>query len=38
MFAILHRFQYGIFALLGIGAVVLGVMWWRKRRAARSQA
>jgi membrane protein DedA with SNARE-associated domain len=38
MFGILHRFQYGIFALLGIGAVVLGVMWWRKRRAARGQA
>lgn len=33
MFKILHRFQYGIFALLGLGAVVLGVVWWRKRKA-----
>jgi len=33
MFKILHRFQYGIFALLGVGAVVLGVIWWRKRKA-----
>lgn len=32
MFKILHRFQYGIFALLGVGAVVLGVLWWRKRQ------
>jgi membrane protein DedA with SNARE-associated domain len=33
MFKILHRFQYGIFALLGVGVVVLGVVWWRKRKA-----
>lgn len=33
MFKILHRFQYGIFALLGLGAVALGVIWWRKRKA-----
>ena len=38
MFRILHRFQYGIFALLGIGAVVLGIMWWRKRRAPDDDA
>lgn len=34
MFSILHRFQYGIFALLGIGAVAVGVIWWRKKRQA----
>lgn len=33
MFTVLHRFQYGIFALLGLGALVLGVLWWRKRRS-----
>jgi membrane protein DedA with SNARE-associated domain len=33
MFTILHRFQYGIFALLGLGALALGVVWWRKRKA-----
>lgn len=33
MFKILHRFQYGIFALLGVGVLVLGVVWWRKRKA-----
>lgn len=33
MFKILHRFQYGIFALLAVGGVVLGVVWWRKRKA-----
>jgi membrane protein DedA with SNARE-associated domain len=33
MFKILHRFQYGIFGLLGIGALILGVIWWRKRKA-----
>ncbi len=38
MFKILHRFQYGIFALLGIGVVVIGVIWWRRRRAAAAQA
>jgi len=36
MFKILHRFQYGIFALLGVGAVALGVLWWRKRKAKSS--
>lgn len=32
MFKILHRFQYGIFALLAVGGAVLGVVWWRKRK------
>ena len=32
MFKILHRFQYGIFVLLGFGALALAVVWWRKRR------
>jgi membrane protein DedA with SNARE-associated domain len=36
MFKILHRFQYGIFGLLGIGALILGVIWWRKRKAKAS--
>jgi membrane protein DedA with SNARE-associated domain len=35
MFSILHRFQYGIFTLLGIGAIFLGYRWWRKRQAAK---
>ena len=33
MFGILHRFQYGIFALLGVGGIALGIIWWRKWRA-----
>jgi len=33
MFSILHRFQYGLFALLGLGALALFIVWWRKRRA-----
>ena len=33
MFKVLHRFQYGIFAILGVGAVVLGVVWRRRRKA-----
>jgi membrane protein DedA with SNARE-associated domain len=32
MFSMLHSFQYGLFALLGIGATVLGVLWYRKRQ------
>jgi len=32
MFTILHRFQYGIFALLGLGGGWLGWRWWRKRQ------
>lgn len=31
MFQMLHRFQYGVFALLGLGALALGVLWWRRR-------
>mgnify|MGYP000207947141 CR=1 FL=1 len=38
MFKILHRFQYGIFALLGVGVLVLGVVWWRKRKAKASDS
>ena len=30
-----HQFQYGLFALIGIGAVVLGYFWWRKRQRLR---
>lgn len=37
MFTILHRFQYGIFALLAIGGGWLGWRWWRKRQAACKQ-
>ena len=33
MFKVLHRFQYGIFALLAVGGVALGVVWWRRRKA-----
>jgi membrane protein DedA with SNARE-associated domain len=36
MFTILHRFQYGIFALLGIGLVAGGVFWWRRRHVRRA--
>lgn len=38
MFTILHRFQYGIFALLAVGGAVLGVVWWRKRKAKASDS
>ena len=37
MFSVLHRFQVGIFVLLGIGAVVVGVIWWRRRQASQQQ-
>lgn len=37
MFTILHRFQYGIFALLGVGAAAVGVVWWRKRKAKSAE-
>ncbi|KPN70841.1 DedA family protein [Neisseria sp. 83E34] len=30
-----HQFQYGLFILIGIGAVVLGYFWWRKRQRIR---
>jgi membrane protein DedA with SNARE-associated domain len=32
MFSVLHRFQYGLLALLGLGAMALGVVWYRKRQ------
>ncbi len=32
MFSVLHRFQHGIFALLGILAVWLIARWWKRRR------
>lgn len=38
MFSILHRFQYGIFTLLGVGAAILGYRWWRKRQAAKGDS
>jgi membrane protein DedA with SNARE-associated domain len=37
MFTILHRFQYGIFALLALGGGWLGWRWWRKRQATPSE-
>lgn len=36
MFGILHRFQYGIFAILGTGALYLGWRWW-KHKANKNQ-
>lgn len=30
-----HQFQYGLFVLIGIGAVVLGYFWWKKRQRIR---
>lgn len=36
MFQVLHQFQHGIFALLGILAIWLGVYWWKRRRASRN--
>lgn len=30
-----HQFQYGLFVLIGIGAVVLGYFWWKKRQRLR---
>lgn len=26
-----HQFQYGLFIIIGIGAAVLGWLWWKKR-------
>lgn len=31
---LVHRGQAGIFAALGVLALALGVLWWRRRRAA----
>lgn len=36
MFEVLRQFQHGIFALLGILAIWLGVYWWKRRRASRN--
>lgn len=36
MFQVLHQFQHGIFALLGILAIWLGAYWWKRRRASRN--
>ncbi len=30
-----HQFQSGLFVVIGIGAVVLGWIWWRKRQRIR---
>ena len=30
-----HQFQYGLFTLIGLGALVLGYFWWRKRQRIR---
>jgi len=35
MFSVLRQFQVGIFVLLGIGALVGGVIWWRRRKASQ---
>jgi membrane protein DedA with SNARE-associated domain len=32
MFGMLHNFQFGLFGLLGLGALALGVVWWRRRQ------
>ncbi|MDP3701704.1 MAG: DedA family protein [Hylemonella sp.] len=32
MFSVLHKFQHGIFALLGILAVWMLARWWKRRR------
>jgi LPXTG-motif cell wall-anchored protein len=37
MFSVLRQFQVGIFVLLGIGAVVGGIVWWRRRKASQPQ-
>jgi len=37
MFTILHRFQYGIFALLGLGGGWLGWRWWCKRQITSAE-
>ncbi|MFM8637720.1 MAG: DedA family protein, partial [Betaproteobacteria bacterium] len=37
MFSVLRQFQVGIFVLLGIGALVGGVIWWRRRKASQLQ-
>ncbi|NJM44456.1 MAG: DedA family protein, partial [Brachymonas sp.] len=36
LFATLHKFQYGLFFLLGVGAIALFVWWRKKKRAERS--
>ncbi len=33
-----HQLQHGLFALIGIGAVILGWFWWRKRTRSRFSA
>lgn len=38
MFGMLRNFQFGIFGLLGLGAVALGAVWWRRRQRARCAA
>jgi membrane protein DedA with SNARE-associated domain len=34
LFATLKKFQFGIFFLLGVGAIALYI-WWRRRKAQR---
>lgn len=36
MFGMLHNFQVGIFGLLGLGLVVGGALWWRRRQRRKS--
>ena len=35
LMAKVHQFQYGLFILIGLGALVLGYFWWRKRQRIR---
>jgi membrane protein DedA with SNARE-associated domain len=35
MFKVLHQFQIGIFVVLGVAALALGWVWWRRRRASQ---
>ncbi len=35
MFHMIHSFQYGIFGLLGLGAIAAGLLWWRRCRKGR---
>jgi membrane protein DedA with SNARE-associated domain len=35
MFGVLRQFQFGILILLAVGAVALGIFWWRRRQASQ---
>jgi membrane protein DedA with SNARE-associated domain len=38
MWGVVRHFQFGIFGLLGLGAVVIGVIWWIKTRRCKQAA